>query len=158
MLARVAAAAFVALAFGAPRPWLVGVAIVAAVELVSTLPLTPGNLGISSAAVAFVLPAYGRPGDVAVAAGLALALVETATSVALGLCGVAYLTRKAGAVRNRPLERVRGRRDARRGEEDRHRGKPDRQRRRLEGDGPPCVGAKPVFAPQPRREQRRARE
>jgi uncharacterized membrane protein YbhN (UPF0104 family) len=91
-LARVAGATFVALAFDAPSPLLAGCAVVAAMELASTLPLTPGNVALSSAAVAFVLAAYGLPGDIALAAGLSLAGVETATSIALGLCGVAYLT------------------------------------------------------------------
>jgi len=91
-------AACVAAAFDVPRPLLSAVAIVAAIELAATLPLTPGNVGLSSAAVAFVLAAQGMPGDIALAAGLALALVETATSLAVGLCGVAYLTRGPVAV------------------------------------------------------------
>ena len=104
VVARLVGAALVAAAFDAPRPLLTAIAIVAAIELAATLPLTPGNVGLSSAAVAFVLAAQGMPGDVALAAGLALALVETATSLAVGVCGVAYLTRAAAPTVDPPQE------------------------------------------------------
>lgn len=91
-LARVSGAAAVGLAFGAPEPVFAGVAIVVATELASTLPLAPGNVALSSAAVAFVLTALGLPDDVALAAGLALALLETSTAVVFGLAGLGYLT------------------------------------------------------------------
>jgi uncharacterized membrane protein YbhN (UPF0104 family) len=92
VLARVAGATLVAAAFDAPAPLLAGVSIVAAVELAATLPLTPGNVALSSAAIAFVLAAEGLPGDVALAAGLSVALLETGASLVLGVCGVCYLT------------------------------------------------------------------
>ena len=104
---RVAGAMFVALAFGAPQPLVAGIAVVAAMELAATLPLTPGNVALSTAAVAFVLTALGLPGEIALAAGLCLAMVETLTSFVLGLAGVAYLTGAAPRPRRRPLWRPR---------------------------------------------------
>ena len=89
---RVLAATGVAAAFDAPHPFIAGIAMVAAIELAGTLPLTPGNVGLSSAAVAFFLAAHGLTANVALAAGISLAAVETATSVALGLAGVDHLT------------------------------------------------------------------
>lgn len=113
ILARVGGATFVALAFDSPNTIVAGLAAVAAMELASTLPLTPGNVALSTAAVAFVLTALGLPSGVALAAGLTLAMVETATSVVLGIGGLAYLVgtpahvrRAAGRLRVRLWWRV----------------------------------------------------
>ena len=86
MLARVFAAAGIAAAFGVPRPLAVALLIIPALDLAGILPLTPGNVGVASAAVAFALTAHGAASEVAVAAGIALGAVETLTTLAIG-CG-----------------------------------------------------------------------
>lgn len=81
--ARVGAATAIAAAFGVENPLLAALLIVPALDLAGFLPLTPGNIGIASAAVAFALHAHGA-GEVAVAAGIAFSAVETVTSLVFG--------------------------------------------------------------------------
>ncbi|HWG56131.1 MAG TPA: lysylphosphatidylglycerol synthase domain-containing protein [Gaiellaceae bacterium] len=88
---RVAAAAAVAAAFGIDRPLAAALLVVPALDLAGLLPLTPGNVGIATAAIAFALAAHGAAGDVALAAGIAFAAVETATSVVCGSLGLVCL-------------------------------------------------------------------
>ena len=95
MLSRIAAAAAIASAFGIERPLLAATLVVPALALAGTLPLTPGNIGFASAAVAFALTAHGASADVAISAGIAFGAVETITSIAFGAGSVLYL---AGAV------------------------------------------------------------
>jgi uncharacterized membrane protein YbhN (UPF0104 family) len=81
---RVAAATAVIAAFGVERPLAAALLVVPALDLAGILPLTPGNVGVASAAVAFALGAHGAPTDVAVAAGIAFGAVETLTTLAAG--------------------------------------------------------------------------
>lgn len=90
-LARIGAAAAVAAAFGVDRPLAAALLVVPALDLAATLPLTPGNVGVASAAVAFALHAHGAPGDVAVGVGIAFSAVETAASLAAGSTAVLFL-------------------------------------------------------------------
>ena len=92
---RIAAATAIAWAFGIDDPLLAAMLVVPAVDLAGTLPLTPGNIGVASAAVAFALTAHGAGADVALSAGIAFGAVETITSIAFGAGSVLYL---AGAV------------------------------------------------------------
>jgi uncharacterized membrane protein YbhN (UPF0104 family) len=94
-LGRIAAATAIASAFGIENPLLAAMLVVPALELAGTLPLTPGNIGVASAAAAFALKAHGVGADVAVSAGIAFGAVETITSIAFGAGSVLYL---AGAV------------------------------------------------------------
>jgi uncharacterized membrane protein YbhN (UPF0104 family) len=87
---RVLAATGIAAAFGVDRPLAAAVLIIPALDLAGILPLTPGNVGVSSAAVAFALAAHGVGRDVAVSAGLALGAVETLTTLALGSTSILY--------------------------------------------------------------------
>jgi uncharacterized membrane protein YbhN (UPF0104 family) len=108
-VARVASASCLAAAFGAPSPLVVGPAIVAAVELAGTLPLTPGNVVLSSAAVSFVLEAHGVASATALAAGITMASSETVTSLVLGALGAVELARRGVPVaarlrRQRPTQ------------------------------------------------------
>ncbi|MGZ8782637.1 MAG: lysylphosphatidylglycerol synthase domain-containing protein [Gaiellaceae bacterium] len=91
---RVTAAAAIAAAFGVDSPLAAAVLIIPALDLAGILPLTPGNLGVASAAVAFALTAHGVGSDVAVSAGLALGAVETLTTLALGSASVLYFLGK----------------------------------------------------------------
>ena len=58
-LGRIAAATAIASAFGIEKPLLAAMLVVPALELAGTLPLTPGNIGVASAAAAFALKAHG---------------------------------------------------------------------------------------------------
>lgn len=91
-VARVCAAAAIATAFGIPRPALAAVVVIAALDLAAILPLTPGNVGVTAAAVAFALGAHGVGAETALAAGVALSAIETLTSVAMGLAGCLSLS------------------------------------------------------------------
>jgi uncharacterized membrane protein YbhN (UPF0104 family) len=100
MALRVAAATGIAAAFGIDRPLAAAVLIIPALDLAGILPLTPGNVGVASAAVAFALGAHGVGTDVAVSAGIALGAVETLTTLALGSASLLYfLGRRAEAPR-----------------------------------------------------------
>ncbi len=83
---RLAAAAGIAAAFGVDEPLAAALIIIPALDLAGILPLTPGNIGVASAAVAFALKASGAASGVAVSAGIAFGAVETLTTLALG-CG-----------------------------------------------------------------------
>jgi uncharacterized membrane protein YbhN (UPF0104 family) len=86
MAMRIAAAAAIAAAFGIEQPLAVALLIIPALDLAGLLPITPGNVGVASAAIAFVLTAHGTGSDLALSAGIAFGVVETLTTFALG-CG-----------------------------------------------------------------------
>ena len=100
MALRVTAATGIAAAFGVERPLAAAVLIIPALDLAGIMPLTPGNVGVASAAVAFALSAHGVGSDVAVSAGIALGAVETLTTLALGSASILYfLGSRAGGPR-----------------------------------------------------------
>ena len=84
---RLAAAAIVISALGVGSPVIAGCAMLAALGLSGTLPLTPGNAGVGAAAVAFALAGRGVPGSVGLTAGVAYGLMETMVSLGVGLIG-----------------------------------------------------------------------
>ena len=84
MALRVGAAAGIAAAFGIERPLAAALLIIPALDLAGLLPLTPGNVGVASAAVAFALKAHGAGSDVALSAGIAFGAVETLTTLGMG--------------------------------------------------------------------------
>ena len=90
MALRVTAATGIAAAFGVDQPLAAAVLIIPALDLAGILPLTPGNVGVASAAVAFALTAHGVSSNVAVSAGIALGAVETLTTLALGSASILY--------------------------------------------------------------------
>lgn len=85
--ARVLAAAAVAASLGVGDPLAAALLIVPALELAGLLPLTPGNLGITSGAVAVALRARGIDLTTALSTGIAFHAVETIAGVAFGLAG-----------------------------------------------------------------------
>ena len=87
LAAKTAAAAAAATALGVDDPLRAALLIVPAVELASILPLTPGNAGIASAAVAFALHAQGTTTDLAVTVGVAFGAVEILTALGVGILG-----------------------------------------------------------------------
>jgi hypothetical protein len=90
-VARVAAAAAVAAALGVSEPLAAALIIVPALDFAGLLPLTPGNVGIASGAVAVALQAHGVDTTTALGAGIAFHAVETIVGVACGLTGLAFL-------------------------------------------------------------------
>lgn len=87
---RLVAAAGIAAAFGIDRPLAAALLIIPVLDLAGLLPLTPGNVGVASAAVAFALAAHGAGSDVAMSAGIAFGVVETLTTFALGSGSLLY--------------------------------------------------------------------
>jgi uncharacterized membrane protein YbhN (UPF0104 family) len=102
MTLKLAGAAAVATSLGLDRPWLAAIVLVPAVELAAVLPLTPGNIGVSSAAVAVAVGATGVDSRTALAAGIAFGAVETLASIAVGAAGALSL----GAPVMRPATRL----------------------------------------------------
>lgn len=88
---RIAAAAAVGAALGISRPLEAALVIVPALDVAGTLPLTPGNLGITSGAVAVAFRAQGIPFAHGLAAGIAFQAVETAVGIAYGLGSLVWL-------------------------------------------------------------------
>lgn len=88
---RLAAATAVAAALGIPRPVTAAVVIVPALDVASLVPLTPGNVGITSAAVAGALQAHGTSFTSGLAAGIAFHAIETAVGLLVGLGSLAWL-------------------------------------------------------------------
>lgn len=107
LVARVLAGTALSAAYGVANPLLAGMTVVVALEIAGMLPLTPGNVGVSTAAVSFALVASGVPDTLALTLGIALPALETLTSAGLGLAGLAVLTKSEGSIAHvlRPRER-----------------------------------------------------
>ena len=99
MALRIAAATGIAAAFGVDQPLVAALLIIPALDLAGILPLTPGNVGVASAAVAFALKAHGVGSDVALSAGIAFGAVETLTTLALGCGSLLYFAGARADVR-----------------------------------------------------------
>ncbi len=91
--AKVGAATSVAAAFGIGRPLGAALVIVAAVELAAIMPLTPGNVGVASAAVALALAARGVDSHLGLSVGIAFGAVEWLTGLSVGIAGAFALSR-----------------------------------------------------------------
>ncbi len=89
--AKVAAAAAIGVAFGIDNPLKAALVVVPAVELAAILPLTPGNVGLASAAVALALGSQGVDAQTALSAGIAFGGVELLTGMAIGATGALAL-------------------------------------------------------------------
>lgn len=87
-LARMAAAATVLAAIGIPSPLLSALVVTAALELAGLVPLTPGNVGITSGAVAAALGARGVDLSSGVAAGVVFHAVELSVGLSFGLASL----------------------------------------------------------------------
>jgi uncharacterized membrane protein YbhN (UPF0104 family) len=88
---RVAAAALTASAFGVGAPLTVAIVLVPAVGVAGLVPLTPGNLGLTTAAVAIALHTTGTGTTRAVAVGIGFHAAEIAAGLAFGLASILYL-------------------------------------------------------------------
>ncbi len=81
---RLGAATAAAAALAVPHPLLAALVIVPALQLATVLPLTPGNVGVASGAVALALQTRGVGVGQALAAGIAFHAAETVVGVAFG--------------------------------------------------------------------------
>jgi uncharacterized membrane protein YbhN (UPF0104 family) len=88
---RIAGVAAVAAALGVRAPVAAAVLLVPVLDLAGLLPLTPGNLGITSGAVAMALQSHGIGLTTALSASIALHALESAASIGVGLTGALYL-------------------------------------------------------------------
>lgn len=89
--ARVAAVTFVLGALGVGSPLAGACAIVPALALADLLPLTPGNMGVASAAIAVSLHVNGVGLGSGIAIGIVIHAVETAAGLAFGACSLLVL-------------------------------------------------------------------
>jgi uncharacterized membrane protein YbhN (UPF0104 family) len=89
--AKVAAATAIVAAFGIDSPLRAALVLVPAVELAAILPITPGNVGLASAAVALALGSQGVESRMALSAGIAFGAVELLTGIAVGAAGALAL-------------------------------------------------------------------
>ena len=92
-VARVIAATAITSSLGLPWSLGTGLIITVALDLATTIPLTPGNLGIATGAVALALQSRGVPLTTAVASGLAFHAVEVVAGLAFGGAGALALAR-----------------------------------------------------------------
>ena len=100
-LARVGAATSVAAALGVRSPFVAAVLVVPALDLSGTMPLTPGNVGFTSGAVAMALRAQGVGLTTALTTGIAFHAVETCAGVVFGLASALFLAPFPSAVARR---------------------------------------------------------
>lgn len=91
-IAKIAAAVAVVSAFGIDNPVRAALVVVPAVELAAILPVTPGNVGLASAAVALALGSQGVESKAALSAGIAFGAVEILTGLVIGAAGALTLT------------------------------------------------------------------
>jgi uncharacterized membrane protein YbhN (UPF0104 family) len=98
-VARLAAAAAIAVSLGVHRPVWIAVVLVATMALAGALPLTPGNFGAGAGAVALALHGSGVSLGSALATGVAFQAVETFSGTTLGLAGAATLASPTSPVR-----------------------------------------------------------
>jgi uncharacterized membrane protein YbhN (UPF0104 family) len=92
-LARLGATAALSTALGLPHPLLVALVICPALDLASAIPLTPGNIGVASGALAVALHSRGIGMTQAFGVGIAIQALETVVSLGAGTAGALYFAR-----------------------------------------------------------------
>ena len=90
-IARLGAAASIAAALGISSPLIAALLVVPVLELSGTMPLTPGNVGLTSGAIAMALRAHGVGMTTALTTGIAFHAVETAAGIVFGLASALLL-------------------------------------------------------------------
>ena len=98
-LCRIAASAAIAASLGVRNPVAAALIIIPALDLAGLMPLTPGNVGVTSGAVAMALGAQGVSMTTALTVGIALHAVETAAGLSVGVASALYLTPISSAAR-----------------------------------------------------------
>jgi uncharacterized membrane protein YbhN (UPF0104 family) len=90
---RLGAVAALSAALGLPHPLLAALVICPALDLAGAVPLTPGNIGIASGAVAVALRSRGIGVTQALGVGIAIQALETLVSLSAGTAGALYFAR-----------------------------------------------------------------
>ena len=93
--ARVGGAAASAAALGVEKPLHAALLIVPALDVAGLFPVTPGNVGLTSGAVAIALQSVGLDLTSAIAVGIALHAVETIAGIVFGLASALWLGSRA---------------------------------------------------------------
>jgi uncharacterized membrane protein YbhN (UPF0104 family) len=88
---RFAGAAAISAAVGIHRPLVAAVLILPALDVSGLVPLTPGNVGIASAAIAIAFRAHGVSFNHGLAAGITFQALETAVGLSIGIASVLWL-------------------------------------------------------------------
>jgi uncharacterized membrane protein YbhN (UPF0104 family) len=88
---RLAAATAVGAALGIRQPLAAAVVIVPMLEVAGMIPLTPGNIGVTSGAIAMAFQSQGISFTRGLAAGIAFHAVETAVGILVGVSSVIWL-------------------------------------------------------------------
>ena len=88
---RLASATAVAAALGIHHPFAAAMVIVPALEVAGTIPITPGNIGVTSGAIALAFQTQGVSFTHGLAAGIAFHAVETAVGIMFGIGSVVWL-------------------------------------------------------------------
>jgi uncharacterized membrane protein YbhN (UPF0104 family) len=88
---RLTAATSVCAALGIRQPVAAAVVILLALDVASMVPVTPGNVGVTSAAIAAALHAHGTPFTNGLAAGIAFHAVEIAVGLMYGVASILWL-------------------------------------------------------------------
>lgn len=101
--AKVAAAAACCAALGVGHALATGLVVVPALELAQTIPLTPANIGVTSAAVTLALHREHVPLARALSAGIVLHAVETVAGCLIGAGGLLAVARPRLARRLVPV-------------------------------------------------------
>ena len=65
--------------------------IVPALDIACLLPITPGNIGVTSATIAMALQAHGTSFTNGLAAGIAFHAIETAVGIMFGIASLVWL-------------------------------------------------------------------
>jgi uncharacterized membrane protein YbhN (UPF0104 family) len=92
-LARLAAVAALSAALGLPHPLLIALLICPTLDLAGAIPLTPGNIGVASGALAVALHSRGIGVTDALGVGIAIQALETLVSLTAGTAGALYFAR-----------------------------------------------------------------
>jgi hypothetical protein len=144
---RFAVATAVAAAVGIQKPVVAAVLILPALDVSGLIPLTPGNIGIASAAIAVAFRAHGVSFSHGLAAGITLQALETAVGLSIDVVRVLWLAPYSSPRAPRRARLGRGRRSRR----------CDRTCFSTPGVGPDtCTGATPDGARRCSPTQRRA--
>jgi uncharacterized membrane protein YbhN (UPF0104 family) len=88
---RLIAATAISAALELPHPFAAAIVIIPALDIAGLIPLTPGNLGITSGAIAIALHAQGTSFTHALAAGIAFHAVETAVGLMFGIGSLVWM-------------------------------------------------------------------
>lgn len=99
LLARLAAAAATTSALGVRSPLASALIITAVLDVASVFPITPGNIGITTGAVALALEGRGVALSTAIAVGVVFHAVEAAVGILFGLASVPLVARPQLATR-----------------------------------------------------------